>query len=609
MRRVLSLLLLVMWPAVALAAPLHAPHRVEDPAYGQILYDYFQQQYFAALTTTLVALDSNALPTQRDRARVMLGVLYLAYDMPQDAEALFDALLTEDIDPSLSTRIWIHLAELYYRRARPAQALALLDQRVTQVPDDLREHYHALRTRILMRLGRYDETLAALAQLDAGSRLNAYLKYNLAVSRINAGQGEAGLLSLRELTALPPGDAEINAIKDRALLALGVHHLRQGEPQQAAYYMGFARLDGPYAELSLLLHARAALDQGAPARALGSLQQLVARPMQYEPVQEGALLLPGVYEDLGDYAAAEQGYRNAIEGYTAHYRYLGTLSEQIRAGDWFTELLGEVPWSTAMDPLPPLVPERADSFVSFRALFASHAFHSAWRNYHELLRQRRLLARWRAALPAMEQLLAAHETRHQERVPQAHALLAEVDAARLDQQLQHLFERLDAAVLDNDWRALGDEQETRLLAALTEARALAEKWGDRVRPNVREKLAFYEGLLAWDLQDDQVPRQWQHRKALNEAQRLLQDTDALRGRVARAATDDSGRLAQWRSALTDLTRTVEELDARGEQLMQRQQDAIETLALEWIARERPRLNGLAAQAWMALSDVQARAAR
>src|SRR5690606_3426869 len=130
---------------------------VEDPAYGQILFDYFQQHYFAALTTTLVALDSNALPTQRDRARVMLGVLYLAYDMPQDAETLFDELLTENIDPSLSARIWIHLAELYYRRAQPEQALTLLDLRVTQVPDDLREPYHALRTRILMRLGRYDD--------------------------------------------------------------------------------------------------------------------------------------------------------------------------------------------------------------------------------------------------------------------------------------------------------------------------------------------------------------------------------------------------------------------------------------------------------------------
>ncbi|MGB1220710.1 MAG: hypothetical protein ACPG43_04175, partial [Alcanivoracaceae bacterium] len=89
-----------------------------DPAYGDILYYYYQRQNFAAMSAILVALDRGALPQQSERARVLLGALYADYAMPGEAERLFDTLLAEAVDQSLANRIWIYLADIYYRRGQ-----------------------------------------------------------------------------------------------------------------------------------------------------------------------------------------------------------------------------------------------------------------------------------------------------------------------------------------------------------------------------------------------------------------------------------------------------------------------------------------------------------
>src|SRR5690606_37993696 len=140
-----------------------------------------------------------------------------------------------------------------------------------------------------------------------------------------------------------------------------------------------------------------------PVRALGSLQALGARSLQFEETQEALLSLPWLYQLLGDHSRAAAGYRDAIQRYTEHYRYLAELEKKIRSGVWFRELVQEPVWSTAMDALPPFIPARIESFPTFRQLFASHQFHTRWRDYHEQLRQRHLLQRWQQRLPAIEE--------------------------------------------------------------------------------------------------------------------------------------------------------------------------------------------------------------
>ena len=611
MRIGLSLLAcLLCLPAVAAERDwrLDRPHPVVDPAYGQILYDYYQGQQFAALSHILLALETGALPTQSERAQVLLGALYASYGMPGEAEKLFDQLLGKAVDDELATRVWIHLGQLYYQQQRYTQALSILDTRVDKVPADLRQPYHALRTRILMKLGRYDETEGALNDLGDGSVLGGYLRYNLAVSRINAGQGGAGETLLWQLVNLPPGDEETNSLKDKAMLALGVHYLRTGAPARAHQILGAARLEGPYSETALLLHARAWLALQEPGKALPSLQELSKRSMQFEEAQEASIALPYLYEQLGDDAMARHLYRQAIENYTTHFRYLGELEVKVRRGDWFLELVQMPTWSTAMDPVPPFQPRRVDSFATFRQLFASHDFHTRWRDYHEQWRQVRLLEQWQQRLPAMHELLAAHIRKHRDQVPRAQALLERVEHAAYPETLQGFQQRLQQAVSEDDFRVLATEQQKQLVAQLDQALVLAQRHPEKLAAQ-KDKLEFYLRVMQWEIDSRRVPLVWQREKELSGLSSQMQQMQSLVERIEHASSGDMNRITQLGYQLASTHNDLVTLENRGRGILTRQQQALEAHALAVIDHTRERLKAFTAECWIALGDLENRALR
>lgn len=585
------------------------PHPVEDPAYGQILYDYYQQRYFAAMSHILIGLETGALPTQQQRAQVLLGALYANYGMPREAEKLFDELLDKAVDEELATRVWIHLGNLYYQQQRYQQALDTLDRRVKEVPGDLQQNYHALRTRILMKMGRYDDTTLALDALPHTEHLSGYLRYNLAVSRINAGEGKEGEALLWQLVNLPPGDEEINSLKDKSMLALGVHYLRSGVPRRAQEVLGAARLEGPYSETALLLHARAWLATQEPDKALGSLQALSERSMQFEEAQEAAITLPYLFEQLGDAARARALYRRAIEQYTAHYRYLGELEEKVRSGAWFKEVASEPHWSTAMDPVPPFQPRHVESFATFRQVFASHAFNTRWLDYHEQWRQLRLLEHWQQRLPALHELLAAHIRKHRDQMPRARALLEQVDDAGYPARLKQLQDQFDRAVAENDYALFANDAQAELLDALSQAQEKAARWEARLPDEQKQKLDFYARVLRWDIESNLVPLQWQRERELLAATDDVAVLQDYRQRVESAARGDLGRIQMLGHELADTHNDLVALILRGHALLQRQQYAIEQLALGQIDFTRQRLKAFTAECWVALGDLENRVLR
>ena len=140
-------LLLALSAGASASGRIDREHAVVDPGYGAILFEYYQQHWFAAMTQALMALDTGTLPTQRTQAQILLGALYAHYGMPDEAEALFRSLLAQSVDPALAPGIWLHLAELHYRKQRYADALALLDEQIGTPPAELLRSFHALRTR------------------------------------------------------------------------------------------------------------------------------------------------------------------------------------------------------------------------------------------------------------------------------------------------------------------------------------------------------------------------------------------------------------------------------------------------------------------------------
>jgi len=587
---------------------LDKPHQVQELAYGEVAYLYLQGDYFAALTRAQMALERGEVDVHRADLEVLLGAMYSAYGMPEDAERVFSALLNQQVSGEVAQRAWIHLAGLYYRQQKYARALDTLEQQVGTPPGDLKEVYQSLRARVLMRLGRYEEAAESLDAFAANHPLNAYLRYNLAISWINGEHPGLGQEWLWELANLPPGAPEVNAIKDKAMLALAIYMLRSDQEDRALQLLRDARLEGPFADVSLLLYARALLIENQPARALPILQQLDRKSIQRSTVQEAQLAIPYLYEQMGDQRSARQAFHTALERFDRLDQYLLAVEARIASGDWFEEMVGEPSWSTAMDPVPPFLPKRVKSFPTFYEWFATTEFQHGWNNYHELMRQRNLLTQWQNTLPAMQTMLAAHERKHQEVRPQAKALLRELSQQDFQGRLTRLQRDYDQAVTEQDPLPFATDKELRLWEAQQEAERTTRGWGERKRPDMTAKLDFYKGVLLWEMQEDIVPRQWQREQELKQISAMLNQTRELRSRVM-VASSRVQRLDYFRQELPALKQELASLQQRGERLMRRQQYSLQASAFEQVTVTRKRLKRFSAAAHEGLADLYNKALR
>ncbi len=587
---------------------LDKPHQVQELAYGEVAYLYLQGDYFAALTRAQMALERGEVDVHRADLEVLLGAMYSAYGMPEDAERVFSALLNQQVSGEVAQRAWIHLAGLYYRQQKYARALDTLEQQVGTPPGDLKEVYQSLRARVLMRLGRYEEAAESLDAFAANHPLNAYLRYNLAISWINGEHPGLGQEWLWELANLPPGAPEVNAIKDKAMLALAIYMLRSDQEDRALQLLRDARLEGPFADVSLLLYARALLVENQPARSLPILQQLDRKSIQRSTVQEAQLAIPYLYEQMGDQRSARQAFHTALERFDRLDQYLLAVEARIASGDWFEEMVGEPSWSTAMDPVPPFLPKRVKSFPTFYEWFATTEFQHGWNNYHELMRQRNLLTQWQNTLPAMQTMLAAHERKHQEVRPQAKALLRELSQQDFQGRLTRLQRDYDQAVTEQDPLPFATDKELRLWEAQQEAERTTRGWGERKRPDMTAKLDFYKGVLLWEMQEDIVPRQWQREQELKQISAMLNQTRELRSRVM-VASSRVQRLDYFRQELPALKQELASLQQRGERLMRRQQYSLQASAFEQVTVTRKRLQRFSAAAHEGLADLYNKALR
>ena len=605
--RILAVCLSLLLAATAWGR-LDQAHKVQEPAYGEVAYLYLQGEYFAALTRAQMALERGEVQHHRADLQVLLGAMYSAYGMPEDAEQVFSALLDTQVSDSVAQRAWVHLAGLYYRQGKYPEALQTLDNQIGEPPSDLAETYFSLRAKVLMRLGRYEEAAESLDAFANDNALNAYLRYNLAISWINGEHPSLGQAWLWQLANLPPGKAETDALKDKAMLALSIYMLRSGQEPRALQVLSAARAEGPFADESMMLYVRALLIENQASRALPVLQRLDQLSIQRRAVQEAQLAIPILYDQLGNQKQAKAGFEAAIARFDSLDAYLEGVEARIASGDWFSDMVGEPQWSTAMDPVPVFLPQRVNSFPTFYSWFATAGFQQGWNQYHELMRQQNLLSLWQQKMPALNALLAAQENKRDAMRPQARALLKRLSSQAFQGRLTRLERRFAQAVAEQDPLPFATAEERRLWQAQQEARDLTEGWGKMARPDMSEKLDFYRGVLLWDMQEDIVPRQWQREQQLSDIARLLDENRNLRSRVLYAA-NRVDRVEHFSKALPELQRKLVDLQQRGEVLMRRQQYALQASAYQQITRTRNRLKRFTATAHEGLADLVYRSLR
>ncbi|MBT8099772.1 MAG: tetratricopeptide repeat protein, partial [Gammaproteobacteria bacterium] len=244
--------------ALAQAAPALAanddlePIVIEDPQYGEVLFYFYQEDYFPAIVRLLAAQQQAQLNDHAEQAELLLGGLYLSYGHHLEAADIFQRMLANSVAPEVRDRTWFFLAKIWQQRGYFDKAQVALDNLSDRLPDNLRREAQMLRAQILIDSGRYGEAVALLARWKGRTEWASYAKFNLGVALVRQGNVDAAADILDDLGNLDPYNEELTSLRDKANLALGYSLLQDGQPRAAKPPLQRVRLEGPFSNKALL---------------------------------------------------------------------------------------------------------------------------------------------------------------------------------------------------------------------------------------------------------------------------------------------------------------------------------------------------------------------
>ena len=633
-----TLLILAAAAPVALAAPSIEPEalpglpavKVQDLHYGDVLFHFYQQDYFDSLVRLAAYHDQGRLGAHARDAELLRGGLYLALGQHREAREVFERLLADSATPAdVKSRAWFYLGKLLYASGEYEESDRALRQSPGTLDEDMEAERRLLIAQGLLYRGRYDQSIAELSNWQGPRYWLLYGQFNLGVALVRTGQPERGLAILDGVGTVDTQWPELMALRDKANLALGYARLQAGEPVAARAAFERVRLSGPQSSKALLGAGWADAASRQFESALLPWQELQGRNLLDAAVQESYLAVPYAYAELGAMAQAVEFYERAIAAYDAERTRIGESIDAIRSGQFLAAAMeapddGRGGWFKQLVTLP----DSAASRYLYH-LLAGNEFQEGLKNYRALDAMDRNLSGWADSLGAFTDMVETRRQAFARKLPAADARLASVDVAMINGRRDELQGKFEAAVRARDVAALATPTERDQLALLAEvdaelARPAADKsrdlssatWdGGRWRveatdplADAREKARLARGVLLWKLDDAWRVRSWQTGRSLRDLNAAIYDARTRETASARAREGAPERNAALAARVGTLSPRVDALLARVGQAKESQARRLADIAVRELEDQRKRLDEYSIQARYALATIYDRAA-
>ncbi len=501
------------------------PQDVKDLHYGDVLFYFYQDDYFDSITRLLAAKQLDRIPHTQGEAELLLGGLYLSLGEHVEAGRIFEALLNQNTSMAVRNRAWFYLGKVWYQRGYLQESERALHEVSDKIDPRINAERYMLLAQLMMREGRYDDAIAALSSWRGSPEWTAYAQFNLGVALVRTERLADAIPYLDRVGRIETSSPELLALKDKANLALGFALLQAQRPADARPILQRVRLEGPFSTKALLGTGWADAALGEFKRALVPWLNLRSRNMLDSAVQEAFLTVPYAYGQLNATGKAAEYYNSAIESFDAESKRIDDSIEKIRSGDLLDRLLNDdkkdtLTWYWQMKTLP----DAPESRYLYQ-LLASNEFQEGLKNYRELNFMSRNLDDWREDVAAFDNMLDTRQEAYNERVPKADAVMAATDLAALTQQRVDFESRINAIEKSNDVAALGTPEEQKTWQRVIRIEAyLAAHPDDPDLAEMREKLRLMKGVMYWRLSGSFKARLWNERRSVKELEAELKET-------------------------------------------------------------------------------------
>jgi hypothetical protein len=583
--------------------------KIQDLHYGDVLFYFYQENDFEAITRLNAYDQWGQLSHHRDESQLLLGGLYLSLGLHNEAGTRFEQLLTPQTPEGVRNRAWFYLAKVWYARGYLDRAEQAIRQVQGRLPRQLEAEKQHLFANILLRQGRFQEAAGLLANWKGPADWTAYAQFNLGVAYVRDGKLAQADPFLMRVGTMVTSRPELLALKDRANLALGFAYLQAEQPQPALAALERVRLNGPYSNKALLGTgwARAAL--GQYREALGPWIELQGRDMLDAAVQESYLAVPYAFGKLDAASQSAEYYEQAVTSFDAESVKLDEAIGRIQSGNMLDTLLGKdddsrYGWFWQLRN----VPDAPESRYLYTVL-AGHDFQEGLKNYRDLSYLGTTLTRWGESMEAFGNMIDTRERAYAERLPKTDALLASGIADKYQRTRDDLDTRIKTIEAAGDVAALGSPQERDQWERIQRLEAmLVDLPNDEENAALRDRLRLVKGVLYFRLNDSFKARLWRERRTIKDLDLAIHEAQTRWIRVERARKSVPTNTGEFDTRIAALQQRIDALQLRLVDAAQKQNNYLARLAVQELQGQKDRLATYQLQARFALATMYDRAA-
>ena len=585
------------------------PIVVKDPQYGEVLFYFYQDDYFPAIVRLLAAQQRDQLSEHAQQAELLLGGLYLSYGHHLEAAEIFERLLAENVDQEIRDRTWFFLAKIWLQRGYLDKAQAALSNLSEDLPKNLWREAQMLQSQIYINSGQYEQAIQLLSNWEGRTEWSRYAKFNLGVAMVRSGNVEAAKQILNELGDIDPYNEELMALRDKANLALGYALLQNGQHQAAKGPLQRVRLKGPFSNKALLGMGWADAEVEDYRRALVPWMELRGRDLLDPAVQESMLAIPYALASLDAVSQAADHYLDAIEAFYEETNRIDRMIGMIESGEIFDYFLAEDPhgttgWYWRLEELPE-GPEARYLYL----LLASHEFQEGLKNYRDLHYLSRNLESWQGSVDVFANMLETRKEAFDERLPRVDDALARADIDDLVQRKFEFDSQLDEIEREFDWLAFANEREFENWSEIASYASNPALYADIPEAGeVLDKVELLKGVLQWDLEKDFMDRLWRARRDVRKTGESLVEAQRARRQIDDTMRDEVLRFEDFSNRVYGLGPRIDSMQLQVAEAMGDQRAFLQSIAVGELQAQKQRLDVYTVQARFALAAIYDQAA-
>ena len=591
-------------PATVAADRDDEPTVVQDAHYGEVLFYFYQEEYFPAIVRLLAAQKQTQLENHLDESELLLGGLYLSYGHHREAAEIFERLLAGNVDDEIRDRTWFFLAKIWHQRGYLAEAQNALDNIEEELPEFLEAERQMLQAQLHIDNSAHGEAIEVLADWRKGDAWYNYARYNLGVAMVRSGDVDGAASMLNDLGQIDPYNEEMSALRDKANLALGYAYLQDGQSQAAKGPLHRVRLEGPFSNKALLGVGWADAEAESYDRALVPWMALRNRDLLDPAVQESMLAIPFAMAKLDAIAQAADHYVDAVEAFYEESSRIDSVIRKIESGELMNSFLDDgeeqtTGWYWQLEGLP----DGPESRYLYH-LLATHKFQEGLKNLRDLHYLWKNLDDWQRSVDVFRNMLSTREIAYNERLPRVQASLAQADLDGMVARKLDFDARIKSIEENNDALALATRREFELWGEIT-----AIERNPVLRANipeaadVRDKVRLMKGALQWTLDREFKMRLSTVRRNLAQTGEALVETRRSRRQIDETMRTEPELFASFSNRVEGLSPQIDLLKARVEAAMVAQRGFMEGVAVEELRAQKQRLDTYTVQARFALAAI------